>query len=145
MIAFGVDGQPIPQGSLRPFMAGGRPQLRYSNREPLAMWRDSIRDACPIDDPQLGPFIVDVVFRMKRPAGHYGGKGLLPRFEGSYPVSRPDLDKLIRAVLDALTMRVWRDDAQVIGINARKIYDRTPGVDIVITDAMGTTLDQFRQ
>jgi Holliday junction resolvase RusA-like endonuclease len=45
----------------------------------------------------------------------------------------PDLDKLVRAILDSLTGVVWRDDAQVVDIVARKVYAETPGVDIAIT------------
>jgi Holliday junction resolvase RusA-like endonuclease len=45
----------------------------------------------------------------------------------------PDLDKLIRAILDALTGVVWRDDGQVVDIVASKVYADTPGVDVVIT------------
>lgn len=47
-----------------------------------------------------------------------------------YPSVKPDLDKLIRAVLDALTGIVYLDDSQVIGIHASKRYDTTQGVSI---------------
>lgn len=113
-------------------MAGGRPQLRYTNREPLALWRDAIRDACPQDEPAEGPFRVTMQFRMQRPAGHYARNGILPRYEDATPCRRPDIDKLVRAVLDALTMRVWRDDGQVIEIRASKRYGNAPGVTVVV-------------
>ncbi len=40
---------------------------------------------------------------------------------------RPDLDKLCRACLDSLTGIVWRDDAQVVRLEASKDYG-APGV-----------------
>ena len=132
MNAWDVDGTPVPQGSLRPFMAGGRPQLRYTNREPLAYWRDVVRDACPITEPADGPWRVSMIFRMSRPAGHYSKSGILPRYEDATPCRRPDLDKLVRAVLDALTMRVWRDDGQVVEVKASKRYGSVPGVTIMV-------------
>ena len=135
MIAWTVEGTPVPQGSLRPFMAGGRPQLRYTNREPLALWRDAVRDACPVREPEEGPFRVTLAFRVTRPMGHYNKVGVLPRFEDATPCKRPDLDKLVRAVLDALTMRVWRDDGQVVQISASKRYSETAGVTITVDRA----------
>jgi Holliday junction resolvase RusA-like endonuclease len=57
-----------------------------------------------------------------RPAGHYGKRGLLPRFEDAWPDRRPDIDKLSRALMDALTMIVYRDDGQVVMLDATKRY-----------------------
>ena len=131
-LAWTVDGDPVPQGSLRPMMAGGHPVLIYTNREPLALWRDAIRDACPVMEPDAGPWRVCIQFRMKRPAGHYSRSGILPRFEDATPCRRPDIDKLVRAVLDALTMRVWRDDGQVVEVKASKRYSECPGVTIMV-------------
>ena len=134
--AWDVDGTPVPQGSLRPYMAGGRPVLVYSNREPLAMWRDAVRDACPITEPALGPCGVHMRFRIQRPRGHYAKDGsILPRFVDAMPCTRPDIDKLARAILDALTMRVWRDDAQVVDMHATLRYADTPGVTVLVSRA----------
>ena len=48
---------------------------------------------------------------------------------------RPDLDKLLRAVLDGLANIIIPDDAQVIAISSRKRYadgSEMPGAEIVI-------------
>lgn len=44
-----------------------------------------------------------------------------------YPSVVPDLDKLIRAVLDGLTGVAYQDDCQVILIQASKTYGETAG------------------
>ena len=44
-----------------------------------------------------------------------------------WPECRPDLNKLSRACLDALTGIVWRDDSQVVRLEAEKEYG-VPGV-----------------
>jgi Holliday junction resolvase RusA-like endonuclease len=64
---------------------------------------------------------VRVAFRLPRPKGHYGRRGLRPSAP-AYPNVMPDLDKLARAILDALTGIVWRDDAQVVRLDVEKIY-----------------------
>ncbi|MGD1060119.1 MAG: RusA family crossover junction endodeoxyribonuclease [Methanomassiliicoccales archaeon] len=48
---------------------------------------------------------------------------------------RPDLDKLVRAVLDGLTENLIPDDSQVVTIQARKRYAKegdTPGARITV-------------
>ncbi len=48
------------------------------------------------------------------------------------PTTRPDLDNLIKAVKDALNGVLWRDDSQIIELEAKKVYDNPPGVDITV-------------
>jgi hypothetical protein len=50
------------------------------------------------------------------------------------PHIRPDIDKLVRAVLDGLTDVVYRDDEQVTSLTAVKQYGEQEGVWIRITD-----------
>jgi Holliday junction resolvase RusA-like endonuclease len=46
-----------------------------------------------------------------------------------YPTTKPDLDKLARAVLDALTGVYYLDDAQVVSLDLQKAYTHgAPGV-----------------
>jgi Holliday junction resolvase RusA-like endonuclease len=54
------------------------------------------------------------------------------------PATRPDIDKLARALLDGLTGVVFRDDSQVVTLDAGKRfdveYDRIPGVWVYVRD-----------
>ena len=55
---------------------------------------------------------------------------------------KPDLDKLLRAVLDACTTGgVWRDDSQVATIHARKVY--AGDADLVGCDIVVHTLEDY--
>jgi len=47
-------------------------------------------------------------------------------------VSKPDVDNLAKAVLDALKGLVFVDDSQITGLAVRKSYSETPGVNISI-------------
>src|SRR5437867_2655341 len=64
---------------------------------------------------------LDVTFYRPRPKNHYGSKGLRPSAP-DYPTTKPDRGKTLRAVEDALTGVVWRDDAQVCDGPVRKRY-----------------------
>ena len=48
------------------------------------------------------------------------------------PTTRPDLDNVIKIVLDALNGHAWHDDGQVIEIHACKKYDEIPRLEIEI-------------
>jgi crossover junction endodeoxyribonuclease RusA len=50
-------------------------------------------------------------------------------------VVKPDLDKLLRATLDALTGVVFHDDAQVVKVIAEKVYGDVEGVKIEAREA----------
>lgn len=68
-----------------------------------------------------GPLELHARFVLPRPAGHFGKRGLLPSAP-THPTKRPDTTKLVRAVEDALTGVVWRDDAQVVVQTAVKQF-----------------------
>jgi putative crossover junction endodeoxyribonuclease len=138
-IVFFAEGVPAPQGS-KTHVGGGR--LIESSRQ-VGPWRDAVRRAAveamasrpPID----GPVYLVQVFALPRPKSHYGtgrNSGRVKRGAPSRPPVRPDLDKLARAVGDALTGVCYHDDAQVVNLCAAKYYVApsgrlsAPGVEI---------------
>lgn len=81
---------------------------------------------------QEGPVDLDLTFVLPRPRRHYTAKGELRPSAPELVSTRPDLDKLCRAVLDAAQGIVYQDDAQVCSLRARKVYGQCPGVTIRI-------------
>jgi Holliday junction resolvase RusA-like endonuclease len=73
-----------------------------------------------------GPVAATVVFLMTRPQDHYRTgqfEGLVKDSAPLHPATRPDVDKLARAVLDALKMSgAIKDDGQVVSLAAVKTY-----------------------
>ena len=57
---------------------------------------------------------VSVVYSFARPKGRARWR--------SDPCVRPDVDKLCRALMDALTGIAYHDDGQVVALSVRKIY-----------------------
>lgn len=71
------------------------------------------------------PLTLKLTFFQQRPKGHYGtgrNAGLLKDSSPEYPTSKPDLTKLTRAVEDALTGIIWKDDSQVVKQETEKLY-----------------------
>lgn len=112
-----IPGVPVPQGSTRAFVVNGRAVTTAANVK-TRPWRADIQFhlrthlVAGIDHP-AGAVVVALDFVMPRRATE-------PKRTTPAHTRKPDLDKLIRAVLDALTGIVVTDDAQVTGIVASK-------------------------
>jgi Holliday junction resolvase RusA-like endonuclease len=128
-LAIAVHGIPVPQGSLRAFARNGH-AWATSDNPATRPWKAAVtaeaaqvveRSGLPCPAFGREPVRVTVTFRLPRPKGHFGARGLLPSAP-TFPAAKPDLDKLARAVLDALTGIVWRDDAQVVELDVAKRY-----------------------
>jgi Holliday junction resolvase RusA-like endonuclease len=68
-----------------------------------------------------GAIAVELIFRMARPAGHWGKKGLRPKAP-YWPATKPDADKLARATLDSLTGILFDDDSRIVELSVLKRY-----------------------
>ena len=130
VIRFSAEGTPIPQGSMKHI---GNGRMIHSRATELATWRALIALAAkqagcePISDP----ITISMIFRMKKPK----------TVKRALPTVAPDLDKLIRGVLDALTGCAYLDDSQVIDIKAKKVYSDITGVDIEVSDPFDCVTD----
>lgn len=68
------------------------------------------------------PLSVSIVFGMERPVS----------VTRAMPSVKPDIDNLIKAVLDPLNKIVFDDDALIVSIKAGKQYSRTPFIYIKV-------------
>ena len=77
-------------------------------------------------DP-ISSYTVDIEFVLSRPAS-------IPQHRRIHSTTKPDIDKLVRAINDALTGILFHDDSQVVGITCIKDYDdeRRPGAYICV-------------
>lgn len=116
VIAFWVSGVPKPQGSKRAFNhpATKRIVMVEAAGAPLKDWRFDVKSTAaarmagrPLIAQPTGVQL-QVEFVLPRPVSLPKNKAT-PR-----AVKKPDLDKLIRAVCDALKGVVYADDSQVV-------------------------------
>jgi len=123
---FSVRGLPVPQGSTRAFVVKGRPVITSTSKG-LSSWRHLIASEAQRHATRIyhGPVIVFLSFYLPKPKS--APKSL------KYMTKRPDLDKLIRAVLDGITHVLLRDDSQVVAVFAQKEYG-DPGVIVQVSE-----------
>lgn len=143
MITFFVPGTPVAKGSAKAFYNknAGKIVVMQDNKDKQKPWASMISYCAQEAGCQLSPSAIRIrlQFVMPRPKSHYGtGKNAtaLKKFVPSYHTSKPDLDKLIRCVKDALTGVAWKDDSQVCEVVANKKYGETPGVNVEIEEAL---------
>jgi len=126
MITFFVAGIPIPKGSAKGFVVKSkltgkhRAIITQTNKAKQDPWASIISFTARQhfgDRPLItGPVCIGLTFIMPRPKKHFGtGKKetVLRDDAPTWHTGTPDLDKLIRGVLDPLTSVVWEDDSQV--------------------------------
>lgn len=127
-----VRDTPQPQGSKRGFPVrrkDGRVGVNMAsdNDANLTTWREAVKEAArkamtagewkelqfPITELPVG---MQVTFTKNKPKS-------APKRRRTWPITKPDLDKLKRAVGDALTAAgVYKDDAQVVTSIEHKDY-----------------------
>jgi len=99
----------------------GRPRMVEAS-DLLPAWMQAVTlAAVQLRHPTInGPVAASIAFRFQRPESHYGKRGLLPSAP-RYMAVMPDLDKLARAVFDALQdAGLLRNDSRVTSIAATK-------------------------
>jgi len=148
-VAFVVNGTAQPKGSARAFvpLAWARAAVRQGRAPRAVVTTDNPRskdwEARVARRAQavvaagggafVGPVALAITFALPRPAS----------VRRRAPTTRPDVDKLARAVLDALTGVLYADDAQVVDLHTRKRYAVTrPGAWIAVEAAADAAPDQ---
>jgi crossover junction endodeoxyribonuclease RusA len=131
VITFTVIGHAQPQGSTKAFMPkGARYPVVTSDNPNLKQWRQLVAYAAQqhaAAGPMSGGVRVTLDFALQRPRS-------LPK-RTSQHLKKPDIDKLARAVLDALTGILFVDDSEVIRLTVKKQYaapHQPPGVLITV-------------
>ena len=125
-----VHGDPVAKGSMRAFVPKNWSRAVVTAANPKSkQWETVIRKAAEEkwNTVSLLPFRVVLRFVMKRPK----------KLVREHHTVKPDIDKLTRCVLDALTSVVWKDDSQVICVRAYKRYadvDEEPHVSITASN-----------
>lgn len=144
-LTFTVFGEAIPQGSAKAFMPKhARFPVVTSDNPRLRGWRQLVAEAASAAlegtgwHDGVGPIALTAIFYLPRPKSL--GAKVKPH------LTRSDVDKLARAIGDALTGVCWRDDSQVVSLTVQKCYaslSTSPRAQISIStgeDAAGSTI-----
>ena len=144
MRRFTVPGEPKPKQRPRVSVVSGRITHAYTPAETVAYEakvRNAYMDAYPaaLPFPKLTPLEVEAVFYLPIPASWSRKAREKAEAGRKTPTKRPDLDNLLKAILDAVNGIAWADDCQIIRTVCEKRYGE-PRAEITIreTDMSGT-------
>jgi len=79
-----------------------------------------------------GALGVNIYFYMPIPKSL--SKKKYEEIKGAYHIKRPDVDNLVKAVLDGLNGFAYKDDSQVAQLSVTKRYSETPRIEISIKE-----------
>lgn len=121
-----MSAQPVQTGGKRVMIRGGKPLFFKDKRT------TSYENALTVlaanhapEQPMEGPIHIGIVFVMARPKYLMVKKANEGLIEAA---KRPDLDNLMKGVLDPLTrLGFWRDDSQITSAAVRKLYAEKDG------------------
>lgn len=128
-----IVGRPRPQGSMRTFVMNGHAHARHSDST-MSHRAHVIANlaASWSQEPTDAPALVSLLFEFARPKSHYRTGRNSHLLKDTAPIRHtqpPDLDKLVRLMLDGLEMAgVLVNDSQVWHLSAAKMWgtaDRT--------------------
>jgi len=153
-LQFFVPGTPVPKGSAKAFYVKklNRAIVTQDNREKQKPWASMI--SVMAQNSMAGRMVckgavkIDVTFVFARPKSHYRiGKNshLLRENAPADHIVKPDRDKLLRCVLDALKPIVYEDDCQTNDGNTKKVYGDNPGAHIHVTFNEGGPINNTNQ
>ena len=142
MIHFVVHGEPKPAGSKRAFSKktkSGRTITSVVHDNPTTPnWMGLVGQVARQHyDGELlkGPIALTLFFYRPRPKNHYGtgrNSGKRKTSAPAFPTTIPDTIKLARAVEDALSGVIWKNDSQKVDLHLNKRYGKSYYVDVTV-------------
>lgn len=132
-LRFTAYGTPRPQGSAKAFVRGNRAFITSDNAK-LKPYRHTLTQVALENASQMGlatplcargiPVEVSILWTIAKP------KSKAKRV--TEITTKPDIDKLARAVLDALTGVGFEDDSQVVKANLSKQYGTPERTEVTV-------------
>jgi Holliday junction resolvase RusA-like endonuclease len=123
---------------MRNFPSGG---MAHSNFRKVLGFRSDVATAWGHQPMLHGAIALECTFVFERPSSHYlpinrrRTAAILREDAPVFHVQRPDVDKLLRGVMDALTGRAYADDEQVVFVTGSKEWDDEPATIIEVREA----------
>ena len=108
----------------------GRPRFNSKTRRAITPAKTKVAEARVIAAwqalgcPRLadGPLVVTVELALVRPGSHWKVSGELSAAgeRSQWPVKKPDVDNVLKLILDALNSAAYKDDAHVVRASVTK-------------------------
>ena len=127
MIIFTIPGTPVGKG--RPRFARRGAFVTTYTPEKTASYENLVKvkaeEAMVGRELIAGAVAVTILLFITPPASWSNKKMLQALNHEIMPTTKPDIDNVIKGILDAMNEIVWNDDKQVVDVTIRKRYANT--------------------
>ena len=126
---------PKPKERPRAAMIAGKP--RIFTPKTTEAYEKEIRAAwvrANGDKPMDGPLRARIYFGLPIPKSETKANRLAMALRKVFPTKRPDLDNLVKSVLDALNGVAYEDDCQIVTMLSKKNYAEAPYVKVILDE-----------
>lgn len=133
-----IPGQAVPQ--LRPRIVRKGQHYGLAEQQKVREWKAYVRFIFASEAQKKGwqaskrPIVLSLTFYMQAPSSFSRKKQIVAMSGEIHPTAKPDLDNLIKGVIDALNGTAWIDDSCIVELRAKKQYSETPGVIIEVEE-----------
>lgn len=133
-LSFVVNHAPVGQPRHKVTIFNGHPRMYLPVQHPVHAFKKAIKaewKGSPFFKAFEGPVEIDIQCWFPRPKSKQWKRKTNTAYRHT---TKPDIDNVTKAVLDALNKLAWHDDAQVCGITVRKFVcgECSPRVEIWI-------------
>jgi Holliday junction resolvase RusA-like endonuclease len=136
MLTFTVEGDPHGKGRPR-FRSTGKFVQTYTDSKTKSYEekvRDAAKQAMGSAEPLETPVSVFCYIRLPVPKSYSKTRREACLNGSERPSKKPDTDNVFKSVSDAMNGIVYKDDCQIVSINAKKVYSAVAGVDVMVRE-----------
>lgn len=126
---FIIEGEPV--GKSRPRWSDGHMYTPKKTREYEEKVKNAYLAAGGIQFEKDDSIGVVIHAHFKIPQSFTGGKRVAAMHKMIRPLKRPDVDNVIKSILDGLNGVAYEDDKQVVDVVCRKYYSQDNGYAVV--------------
>lgn len=104
----------------------------------VQVWREQGEPRFPeLDEGGVRvPIRLDALVLVERPSSHYNSKGELNKEGRSHPLPenrKPDVDNLLKLLMDAMNKRAYKDDVKVTTSTQKRRWSNVSGTEVTIS------------
>ena len=81
-----------------------------------------------------GPVAVTISFQLQTPKSWSQAKKIMAQDREILPLKKPDIDNILKIIMDGLNGVAYHDDKQVVEATIRKRFDSEPRVEVTLKE-----------
>lgn len=136
-IMFTIYGEPVPKGRPR-FSTRGKFPVAYTPEKTKNYESDvgmMAKAAMGASNPLEGALEAFIYVTFPVPASYSKKRTEACLIDSEKHTKKPDLDNIVKAVLDGMDKIVFENDSQITSIHATKVYGEVPKVEVIVRQA----------